>query len=207
MTNVHFFYDPLCGWCYGATALINTLAEQAEFNVIAHPGGMLEKRVLPTELKQFILQADPRIAALTGVKFGDAYTQRLQSDADMVVDSYLPTRAILVAQEMGVDSLVMLKAIQEAHYLHGQPVEQLATLASLAEQHQLDMDEWHNKMAAAENSTNAVIADSHELMHQWHVTGYPTLIAEINGSLVKLPHEQFYGNVNGWRELLNTVQK
>ena len=67
MITVHYFYDPMCGWCYGATSLIDELQRHAHqqgwaFNL--HPGGMVPRREIDTGVREYILSADQRIAAL-----------------------------------------------------------------------------------------------------------------------------------------------
>ncbi len=207
MTNVHYFYDPMCGWCYGATQLIEAIEENPAFNLIFHPGGMMEKRILPEQFKQHIIKADPRIAALTGANFGDDYLRRLQSSDDFIIDSFLPIKAILVADSLGANSFKILKSIQRAHYVEGRKVYQLEALTKLISQFDLDMEKWKELMSSdiSNEMLRQNIENSHNLMRELNISGYPTLIAEVDSKLVKLPHEQYYGRVNQWKEYLTTI--
>lgn len=46
MVTIHYFFDPMCGWCYGASDLIEPLVTSPQFNVVFHPGGMLNQHVI-----------------------------------------------------------------------------------------------------------------------------------------------------------------
>ena len=39
VSTLHYFYEPLCGWCYGAAPLVQAAAEQVQ--VQAHGGGLM----------------------------------------------------------------------------------------------------------------------------------------------------------------------
>lgn len=207
MTNIHYFYDPMCGWCYGATALIQAIEENPSMKIIFHPGGMIEKRSISEQFKQHIMNADPRIAALTGVEFGESYISRLRDSEHFIVDSYLPIKAILIAESLGVSSFRALKAIQHAHYVQGVEVYKLEELQNIMSQFDIDITVWLELMVA--DSSHTLLEDNishcHSLMQTLSVSGYPTLIAEHEGSLVKLPHEQYYGRLNEWKNLLTTI--
>jgi len=207
MTNIHYFYDPMCGWCYGATSLIKAIVENPSVNLILHPGGMMEKSILPQHFKEHIIKADPRIAALTGVKFGENYLNRLRSSEPFIIDSFLPIKAILVAESLGGSSFEVLKAIQNAHYVQGLDVYKLEVLQSIVAESGIDLDKWLSAMSS-ENSDDLLeqaIATSHGLMRKLNISGYPTLIAESNGALVKLPHEQYYNKTNDWNTYLTSL--
>lgn len=207
MTNIHYFYDPMCGWCYGASSLIEAIEENSDLNLIFHPGGMIEKCALSEHFKQHILAADPRIATLTGVKFGENYTTRLKSSDEFIVDSMQTTKAILSAQQLGVSSYKMLKAIQQAHYVQGLEVYKLEELHKLIQQFDIDDSKWLELMNSEETERllDETINQSHLLMRELHVSGYPTLIAEREDSLMKLPHEQHYSRINDWKSYLTSI--
>lgn len=205
MVKVHYFFDPMCGWCYGATSLIDTLANMPEFEVIYHPGGMIPKRAIEPTFRQHIVQSDRQIAIMTKVQFGDAYIARVTGLEEFVVDSYTTTRAFLVGQEMGIAAHTMLTAIQKAHYQNGEHLDQLDTLTKLAVSLGLDENVWQEKMADSEPKMMKQIQESHRLMGQMHVSGYPTLIIEKEAKLQSLPHSDYYGKPDEWENYLTTL--
>ncbi|MGB0781884.1 MAG: DsbA family protein [Marinomonas sp.] len=202
MVKVHYFFDPMCGWCYGASSLIETLAEMTEFEITYHPGGMIPKRAIDPSFRQHILQADGQIAAMTKAHFGDAYKARVAGTGDFIVDSYSTTRAFLVGQEMGVEAHKMLAAIQKAHYQDGKHLDELDILADLAVQLGLDKTIWEEKMAQSESNMLKQVKQSHQLMAKMQVSGYPTLVVEKDGKLQRLAHSYYYGKTLEWKNYL-----
>ena len=205
MVNVHYFFDPMCGWCYGASSLIEVLANMSEFEIIYHPGGMIPKRAIDPSFRQHILQADEQIASMTKAHFGDAYKARVTSADEFIVDSYTTTRAFLVGQEMGVAAHKMLEIIQKSHYQEGQHLDQLDTVEKLAVSMGLDAITWNEKIAGSEAKMMGQIQESHELMSQMKVSGYPTLIIEKDGVLKTVSHSPYYGKPNEWKAYLTSL--
>ncbi|WP_238103902.1 hypothetical protein [Vibrio cincinnatiensis] len=70
MKTVHYIFDPMCGWCYGASPLIESLNAMPELHLSLHPGGMLTRQTIAEPFRQHILNADERIAQITGQHFG-----------------------------------------------------------------------------------------------------------------------------------------
>lgn len=205
MVSVHYFFDPMCGWCYGASSLVEILAKMPEFEIIYHPGGMIPKRAIEQSFRQHILQADSQIAAITKAHFGDVYKARVTGEGDFVVDSYATTRAFLVGQEMGIEAHKMLENIQKAHYQDGMHLDELDVLAELAVSLGLDKAIWNEKMAASEPKMMDAIEESHQLMSQMQVSGYPTLIIEKEGQLTRLAHSFYYGKPAEWKNHLTSL--
>lgn len=205
MVKVHYFFDPMCGWCYGASSLIETLAEMTEFEITYHPGGMIPKRAIDPSFRQHILQADGQIAAVTKAHFGDAYKARVAGAGDFIVDSYSTTRAFLVGQEMGVEAHKMLTAIQKAHYQDGLHLDKLSVLEALAVSMGLDKVIWNEKMAKSEANMLRQVQESHDLMGQMKVSGYPTFIIEKDHGLLRLPHCNYYGKADEWKDYLRSL--
>ncbi|MGP8308612.1 DsbA family protein [Vibrio sp. YIC-376] len=205
MVTIHYFYDPMCGWCYGASQLIEPMVESPQFNVVFHPGGMLNRQMIGSEFRQHIISSDERIAAETGAVFGHAYMQRVKQDNDFLLDSYLPTQAILIAEKQGRNPWVMLKAIQYSHYQSGLKVNESSTLKSIAETLELDVVDWDNQVQQTQEALTNEIRVSQQLMNQLRVGGFPTLIAEKNGNYLRLPHSAYYGKPEQWQNVLQQL--
>jgi len=205
MVKVHYFYDPMCGWCYGATALLEALQASDNIELIFHPGGMINRQSMSPSFQAHILKSDQDIASRTGAVFAEPYKTRLKSTTNLVFDSYITTRAILVGEENGVNPLAMLKAIQKAHFQQGKQIELLETLAEIAVSLGLDKTRWQQQMQQAESKVTEVIQASHRLMNQYQVQGYPSLIAETADGPQYLAHTSYYQNIPEWKILLNTL--
>lgn len=202
MVKVHYFFDPMCGWCYGATSLLAAIAANSEIVLDLHPGGMLDNKAIEPDFRKHILASDKRIAQMTGAEFGEAYIQRVQGSDKMVLDSFITARAILTAQQLGVTPLDMLKAIQSAHYFAGRQVNRPEVLEQLAVSLGVESTVWQNAIAAKQNLEREEIQKSHLLMQKLKIQGYPTLILETDKKFTLLPHNRFYGKPEQWREFL-----
>ena len=131
--TLHYIYDPLCGWCYGASPLVR--AARDAVRVQAHGGGMMAgaaRRAVTPELRQFVMTHDRRIAQASGQPFGQGYFEGLLRDHSAVLDSAPPITAVLAADELAGAGLDMLARLQYAHYVDGRRIAELAVLEELA---------------------------------------------------------------------------
>jgi putative protein-disulfide isomerase len=205
---LHYIYDPLCGWCYGSSPLVQAAAEVNGIELKLHAGGMLagDRRQRVTEgLRQFVVQADQRIASLTGQPFGEDYKNRLLRDETVVLDSEPPITAILAAESFG-QGLAMLQRIQKAHYIEGRKISDTAVLADLAADIGLDRETYSRAFEnCAGEPTRTHIEASRALLHQVGGAGFPTFAMELDGRLRILDSSRFLGRPDAWREALSAT--
>ncbi|EKO3780830.1 DsbA family protein [Vibrio metschnikovii] len=200
MVKVHYFFDPMCGWCFGASPLLETLAEMPIITLKLHPGGMLPRSELAAEFRAHILEADQQISLVTGQVFGEAYRSRIASKQPLIVDSYLTAQAIIAAEELQGLGLAMLKKIQQAHYQQGLTVAEPEVLAQLASQLGIEHDKWHNAMQQAKSDLPATIANSQQLMAQYQLRGFPSMMIELaNGQWRSVQPSDYYGKPEAWQ--------
>jgi putative protein-disulfide isomerase len=96
--TLHYIYDPLCGWCYGAEPLVRAAQGIPGLALEMHAGGLWPQAThLPEATRRYIQQADARIAAMSGQPFGSAYLEGLLLDSTMVLDSRPTIAAVLAA--------------------------------------------------------------------------------------------------------------
>ena len=107
---------------------------------------------------------------------------------------------------MGLNPWHMLKAIQSAHYQLGLKVDEASTLKAIAESLGLASDAWEQNMTLSEAELDERIRSSRQLMRQLHVGGYPTLIVEVNGEYLTLPHSAYYDKPAQWKLALQKLQ-
>ena len=208
-TLLHYLYDPLCGWCYAAEALLDAAISGAagRFEVQLHAGGLFERTQLPDAKRAFIRTADARIGEMTGQIFGEPYLQGLLSDPETIYDSAPPIRGILAAQAVkpGSDA-IMLKALQRAHYRAGLRIVETPVIVEVAESIGLSATEFHEAFDMFDNNVLAKhLQGTHTLMRKVGARGYPTFVAQIGEQLGLLPHDRFYGNAGGFAELVASV--
>ena len=116
--TLHYIFDPLCGWCYGAAPLIEAARKVNGLEIALHAGGLMtgsDRQPVTERLRRYVMEHDQRISALTGQPFGDAYLNGLLRDTGAVLDSEPPIGAILAADLLGGRGLDMLERIQKAH--------------------------------------------------------------------------------------------
>jgi hypothetical protein len=95
--TLHYIHDPLCGWCYAVTPMVEAVA-QAGIGIVLHGGGLWATAASPApERRAYIRQSDARIAALTSMAFGPAYLDGLLTDAATVFWSRPTVGAVLAA--------------------------------------------------------------------------------------------------------------
>ena len=188
--TLHYVHDPLCGWCYAVTPMIEAVA-QAGIGIMLHGGGLWEPATGPApEKRAYIRQNDARIAALTGMAFGPAYLDGLLTDATTVFWSRPTIAAVLAAgtMEEGAD-LRMMHAIQHAHYVDGQRVVEMPVLAQAAGSIGLAEDAFLPALQSA--PVDEHITRTRRWMQQLGLRGFPSFILEHDGELVRVEHEPF----------------
>jgi putative protein-disulfide isomerase len=193
-TTLHYIYDPLCGWCYGAEPLVNAAREVEDLELQLHGGGLWPRPTqLPEETRRYIQQADARIADMSGQPFGPAYLDGLLLDANLVLDSKPTTAAVLAAQSLDAGNtgkaLAMLKGIQHAHYEHGRRVVEREVLCSIAEEIGLDRAAFSQALHAAD--AEAHIAATQALMARVGCAGFPTFVLQVENKLFGVSHQEF----------------
>ncbi|MCH2215785.1 MAG: DsbA family protein [Flavobacteriales bacterium] len=119
-----YFYDALCGWCYGFQSVIKELHQEyspsLEFEVIS--GGMvLGSRTGPiNEVAGYISHAYKRVEGMTGERFGKGFIDGTLEEGSMVFDSFPPAKALRIFKEFRPHgSLAFATEIQKAIYFEG----------------------------------------------------------------------------------------
>ena len=201
--TLHYIFDPLCGWCYGAAPLVEAARAVPGLDIALHGGGMMtggNRQPVTDRLRRYVMPHDERIAGLTGQPFGDDYYNGLLRDEGAVFDSEPPTTAILAAQTLAGRGLDLLKRIQRAHYVQGLRIADPAVLASLAADIGLDPEAFRAAYAAAQGAeTAAHIAASRRLLAQVGGSGFPTLALERAGVHEMLEPSRYLGRPEEWQ--------
>lgn len=198
---LHYVYDPLCGWCYAATPMVDAVAA-AGIQLSLHGGGLWDAPTsLARDKQAYIRESDARIGALTGQRFGNAYLDGLLGDATTVFWSQPTIAAVLAAGEVepGAERR-MLHAIQEAHYVAGLRVVEPDVLAAVAAG--IDLDPGAFTAAFAPDAAAAHIERTRGFMARSSLRGFPGFVLENEAELVRVPHEDFYGRPDAFVQQL-----
>ena len=103
--TILYFYDALCGWCYGFSPVIQKLHQQFEdhfeFQIIS--GGLrLGEGVSPIgEVAPYIKAgAYQTVEERCGVKFGEAFIKGPMEKGDMILNSEPPAIALAIVKDL-----------------------------------------------------------------------------------------------------------
>lgn len=199
---LHYIYDPLCGWCYGAEPLVWAASKVDGLALRMHAGGLWPQPTrLPEQTRRYIREADARVGQMSGQPYGEAYLNGLLFDPELVLESRPVIAAVLAAQELDADqALPMLRAIQHAHYERGRHVVRDATLREVAAEIGLDVAEFERARKAA--LVDEHIAESQELMNNVGAQGFPTFVLQIGDEWIAVPHGRFASTPGKFAEWL-----
>jgi putative protein-disulfide isomerase len=204
--TLHYIFDPLCGWCYGAAPLVRAAREVDGLEIVPHGGGMfsgVNVQHVSDALRNYVMQHDARIAKMTGQTFGQAYFDVLLRDHSAVLDSDPPIAAILAAEALARRGLDMLAHIQTAHYIEGRRVADRAVLVALATDIGLDEAAFVQQLdAIGPQAITDHTRASNALLQRVGGGGYPTFALEHDGRIEQLSASPYLGKPAAWQALL-----
>ena len=184
--TLQYLFDPLCGWCYGASASIKALAKHPAIDLQPMATGLFSGTGAKP-MKSFAAQAwamDQRIGALSGQPFSDDYRTKVLGAEDAVLDSTVATRAVEAVAASAPDCVIdALAAIQLARYKDGKDVTSAIVVAGILTD--LGLTDASARLLAANDAllhlVNTRTGAARDLMNAYGLQGVPSLIATVNG--------------------------
>jgi len=182
--TLHYLYDPLCGWCYGAMPAMNTLLGVPGLRIELLPTGLFSgagARPMDDEFAAFAWANDQTIEHSTGQPFSAAYRQGVLADRQTRFDSGPATLTLTaVASTAPTREYEVLKAIQHARYIYGRDITSPAVLAELLQS--LNLDEAASLIKRPSEDlldiNHARITHARAWMQEFGARGVPTLIVQ-----------------------------
>ncbi|MEO7888150.1 MAG: DsbA family protein [Polaromonas sp.] len=198
--SLYYLFDPLCGWCYGATAAVSALAASPEVELHLLPSGMFSgggARPMDDALASYAWANDQRIERLTGQPFTELYRTQVLADRRQAFDSGPATLALTaVALTAASHELRALKSIQHARYVEGRDITQLETLANLLDA--LNLSDAATLMRtptpALSQAVEARVSKARVLLQELGGRGVPAFIHEVNGTRQLLDGSTVYAD-------------
>lgn len=183
-TQITYLFDPLCGWCYGASATLKMLAEQPGLTVSLMPTGLFANADAPQMDDGFAAYAwanDQRIARLTDQPFSEDYRNKVLADRTARLNSGPATLALTAVAQTAPDrELEVLRAIQSARYVEGRDITATTVLVQILQD--LSLTEAASLLAAAApdllDANRARIKAAQAQMRRFGVDGVPVLVVD-----------------------------
>ncbi|MNR92792.1 hypothetical protein D3C72_238350 [compost metagenome] len=192
-----YLYDPLCGWCYGASANMSLLASRPGVTVEPLPTGLFARPEGPLseQMAQHIWTSDQRIAEATGAVFSERYHELLAQRSPL--DSTLATQALTaVSIHAPQRELEILSVIQSARYVDGRDVTDLRVVINLLKA--ADLGEAANTLTAAgpalASANAARLLKANDLLDQAQARGVPTVLRETGQGLALVDTRAVYSD-------------
>nr|WP_315247543.1 DsbA family protein [uncultured Albidiferax sp.] len=133
-TTLTYLFDPLCGWCYGASPVLQQLGQHPGITLELAPTGLFAGggRTLDAAFADYAWTNDTRIAKLTGQRFTPAYRTQVLGRLGSAFDSSTATLALTaVSLATPPRELETLKLLQEARYVDGLDTTAVPVVARL----------------------------------------------------------------------------
>jgi putative protein-disulfide isomerase len=198
-TNVTYLFDPLCGWCYGASPAVQMLGQHGDIRLELAPTGLFAGggRRMDAAFAEFAWSNDQRIAKLTGQPFTEAYRNNVLGRHGSPFDSAAMTLALTaVSLTEPQRELDLLKALQEARYVQGLDTGSAHAVGALL--HGLGLDAIAERLAAPDQELTernaARLREARRLMQALGAQGVPGLVVRGASGDRLLSGNSLYGN-------------
>jgi len=198
--RITYLFDPLCGWCYGASPALERLSRRADVTLQLAPTGLFageNARPLDANFAAFAWQNDQRIERLTGQVFSAAYQRQVLEAATARFDSTPATLGVIaVGLSEPERELEFLQALQQARYVDGLDNALLSVVAEVLSSAGFAAAANHVLAPDAEllDAYEARLAAARREMARFGAQGVPTLVVEDAKGSRLLPSSVLFGD-------------
>jgi len=147
-----YYYDALCGWCYGFSPVIEKVQQEyrGTIKITVISGGLFtnNKAGYVNEVAPHIKAgAYKSVESLTGVKFGEPFLKDVFGEGKMILNSLYPTIALCIVREKYPEKELEFAAmLLKAVYFDGiNPIE-IEKFGIYASKIGFDIDEFNSKL-------------------------------------------------------------
>lgn len=178
-TEILYFYDALCGWCYGFSPVIKQLDEKygkdIRFRVFS--GGMMmgERSGPLNSVAPYIKTAYTDVEERSGVKFGKKFIEEILNPGTAVLSSLEPAIAMAVFKsfESGKD-VQFAAALQRAIYFDGILSTDLKAMIPYAVELGIDEQEFRIRLNDPLHHDRAF--DDFRTCQRFGIQGFPSTV-------------------------------
>jgi putative protein-disulfide isomerase len=185
--TLHYVFDPLCGWCYGASTTVSAVSQHPGIQLRLLPSGLFAgegARSMDEGFASYAWSNDQRIERLTGQTFSERYRSGVLADRQQRFDSGPATLALTaVALSAPQRELDALKAIQRARYVDGLDITRVDMLATVLGA--LGLQEAAARLTTPDaellQANRARIDQAQALLQTFGARGVPAFVIEEDG--------------------------
>ena len=181
--KLYYVTDTYCCWCFGFRKTIKAIedlyANELNFNVLN--GVMVPHNVSledffnrfpdPVGLHQYIFET-------SGQDFGEKYWGIIRSlgETKRSLNSYMPAKAIISFQSLGVRPFLAASTVQDAHYIEGMDLQSIESYENISNTLGVNFNEF--KTILHDKVTSDKLSYELELVRKYRVQGYPAILIE-----------------------------
>lgn len=173
-----YAYDPLCGWCYGFSPVMQRLHQdfsgQMHFEVLS--GGMvMGDRAGPIgQVAPYISWAYKHVEQRCGVKFGAGFLEGVLKPGTAIFSSEKPGIALTVFKSHQPENAVRFAHdLQHAVYYDGKDLTADATYTDLIGPYRIDPQHFTEKLNSDEFREKT--HREFQMVSEMGITGFPTV--------------------------------
>lgn len=198
-SDVTYLFDPLCGWCYGATPMLDRLSAGG-VRIDLLPTGLFSDAGARPMDEGFAAHAganDQRIERLTGQAFTQAYRNNVLNVRGTLLDSHAAALGISAAGlEDPSRRLTALKVIQRARYVDGRDIVTVEGVAAvLADAGMADAAVMLKKPSETLLAAyRELVGRGRTLFQRLHANGVPSLAVVRNGAPLLIGSNALFGS-------------
>ncbi len=186
---IYYFFDVLCGWCYGFSPVIQKLHEKYKYDMRFEifSGGMITgERAGPIgQVAAYIKDAHKTVENTTGVEFGEAFLSKVLEEGSTVFSSIPPSLALSTFKMFQKENAIPFAGIlQKAVYYDGIDPNDYEEYGKYAALFGLDKKVFVEQMKGGQ--ATALMEKEFGMTHQAGVQGFPTLVAAVGPEMYVL---------------------
>lgn len=175
-----YFFDTLCGWCYGFSPVIKKIAEKYndEFDFEVISGGMvMGERVQPASvMADYILKAYKPLEERTGVKFGEPFLDMLR-EGTRIQSSLEPALIMTTFKQFEPKKAVAFAHdLQKLNYVEGADLNDFENYKNLVESYGLDWQSFKKELQT--EFIHKTTYSDFAIAKAYQVSGFPTVFFE-----------------------------
>ncbi len=192
-----YFGDPMCSWCYGfspeISETLDSLSERVDFKLVM--GGLRPYNTeTMADLGDFLKGHWEEV----GQRSGQPFSYDILKDTSFVYDTEPACRAVVLMRKLQPESeFEFFKKIQQSFYKKNKNTNQTATYSELAATYGLDKDDFAQQFESDEIK-ESVKADFN-YSQQVGVRSFPTVVLQVG--------EQYYLIAQGYVEAKQMIEK